>query len=121
MEFLAFFVHLHTDFYKRLETKEKPPKNSGIQILAGVADCSGQSPSSLRDRLQRPLISFATEPTHSLPRSNSRKANKKSRPNGRIFYWLGRLDSNQRMAESESAALPLGDAPTLRAILTLLR
>ena len=25
--------------------------------------------------------------------------------------WLGRLDSNQRMAESKSAALPLGDAP----------
>ncbi len=25
--------------------------------------------------------------------------------------WLGWLDSNQRMAESESAALPLGDTP----------
>jgi hypothetical protein len=28
--------------------------------------------------------------------------------------WLGRLDSNQGMAESKSAALPLGYAPTLR-------
>src|ERR1700761_4717154 len=26
--------------------------------------------------------------------------------------WLGRLDSNQGMAESKSAALPLGYAPT---------
>ena len=25
--------------------------------------------------------------------------------------WLGRLDSNQRMRESKSLALPLGDAP----------
>jgi hypothetical protein len=30
------------------------------------------------------------------------------------FYvkWLGREDSNLRMAESKSAALPLGDAPS---------
>ncbi len=28
--------------------------------------------------------------------------------------WLGRLDSNQGMAESKSAALPLGYAPTAR-------
>ena len=27
------------------------------------------------------------------------------------MYWLGREDSNLRMAESKSAALPLGDAP----------
>jgi hypothetical protein len=27
------------------------------------------------------------------------------------YYWLGREDSNLRMAESKSAALPLGDAP----------
>ena len=27
------------------------------------------------------------------------------------FHWLGRLDSNQGMAESKSAALPLGYAP----------
>ncbi len=30
------------------------------------------------------------------------------------FAWLGREDSNLRMAESKSAALPLGDAPTAR-------
>ena len=28
-------------------------------------------------------------------------------------YWLGRLDLNQRMAVSETAALPLGYAPIL--------
>ena len=27
------------------------------------------------------------------------------------MVWLGRLDSNQRMRESKSLALPLGDAP----------
>ena len=27
------------------------------------------------------------------------------------FGWQGRLDSNQRMARSKPAALPLGDAP----------
>ena len=28
-----------------------------------------------------------------------------------LFSWLGRSDSNTRMTESESVALPLGDAP----------
>ena len=32
-------------------------------------------------------------------------------PPGRQENWLGRLDSNQRMRESKSLALPLGDAP----------
>ena len=27
-------------------------------------------------------------------------------------FWLGREDSNLRMVESKSTALPLGDAPT---------
>lgn len=31
-----------------------------------------------------------------------------------VTEWLGREGSNLRMAESKSAALPLGDAPTLR-------
>jgi hypothetical protein len=31
-----------------------------------------------------------------------------------LLNWLGRLDSNQGMAESKSAALPLGYAPTGR-------
>ena len=30
--------------------------------------------------------------------------------------WLGRLDSNQRMRESKSLALPLGDAPMWKEI-----
>ena len=29
----------------------------------------------------------------------------------KCFSWLGRLDSNQRVRESKSRALPLGDAP----------
>ena len=28
-----------------------------------------------------------------------------------VYIWLGRSDSNTRMTESESVALPLGDAP----------
>ena len=28
-----------------------------------------------------------------------------------VVKWLGRLDSNQRVRESKSLALPLGDAP----------
>ena len=31
-----------------------------------------------------------------------------------LILWLGREDSNLRIAESKSAALPLGDAPTCR-------
>ena len=37
--------------------------------------------------------------------------NKKSREPSSQDFWLGRLDSNQRMPESKSGALPLGDAP----------
>ena len=33
--------------------------------------------------------------------------------------WLGREGSNLRMAESKSAALPLGDAPTAGLRITL--
>ena len=36
----------------------------------------------------------------------------KKTPKGADFVkWLGRLDSNQRITESKSVALPLGDAP----------
>ena len=28
-----------------------------------------------------------------------------------VRFWLGRLDSNQRMTVSKTVALPLGDAP----------
>ena len=28
-----------------------------------------------------------------------------------VEYWLGRMDSNHRMAASKAAALPLGDSP----------
>ena len=31
-----------------------------------------------------------------------------------VDFWLGRSDSNTRMTESESVALPLGDAPIYR-------
>ena len=34
-------------------------------------------------------------------------------PGSLSVFWLGWLDLNQRMAESESAALPLGYTPIL--------
>ena len=35
----------------------------------------------------------------------------KNRPCGPVYIWQGWLDSNQRMRESKSLALPLGDTP----------
>ena len=40
----------------------------------------------------------------------------KKPPQGRFFYWLGWLDSNQRMPVSKTGALPLGDSPILLGI-----
>ena len=36
---------------------------------------------------------------------------KKATSSEMVNSWLGWLDSNQRMAEPKSAALPLGDTP----------
>jgi hypothetical protein len=36
---------------------------------------------------------------------------KKALANASAFFWLGWLDSNQRMTESKSVALPLGYTP----------
>ena len=44
-------------------------------------------------------------------------AQKKEKPQQicqNFSFWLGRSDSNTRMTESESVALPLGDAPLCR-------
>ena len=35
-----------------------------------------------------------------------------------LFYWLGWLDSNQRMTGSKPVALPLGDTPILLLLIT---
>ena len=45
--------------------------------------------------------------------SNVPLANKKTAQKGGIFYWLGWLDSNQRMTGSKPVALPLGDTPII--------
>ena len=47
-------------------------------------------------------------------------ARKKTYPMVCLFSWLGRSDSNTRMTESESVALPLGDAPLCRNLHSLL-
>ena len=36
---------------------------------------------------------------------------KQKAPQGCFLFWLGRRDSNPRMTESKSVALPLGDGP----------
>ena len=49
------------------------------------------------------------------PRAVGKRRKKKQAPAiPRASNWLGRLDSNQRMTESKSVALPLGYAPTTR-------
>ena len=73
----------------------------------GLADCKSRGDLSLRDRLRRPLIPFASE--HWLFPSHS--TNKKALDKQGLFYWLGWLDSNQRMTVSKTVALPLGDSP----------
>ena len=66
---------------------------------------------SLRDRLWRLLISFASKPTSLGRFQHTLKPTKKPHNMG-IFDWLGWLDSNQRMTVSKTVALPLGDTPS---------
>jgi hypothetical protein len=47
-----------------------------------------------------------------MPSRPLQKSQKLKRLNLNEIKWLGREDSNLRMAESKSAALPLGYAPT---------
>ena len=77
---------------------------------------------SIRGRFyaRRPaaLLAFATQ----LPVARQvakRRRRKPLRPNKKallsqgFFVWLGQRDLNPRMKESESVALPLGDAPMI--------
>ena len=50
-------------------------------------------------------------PTQRLPRSRADFGGPLANRGGDKTGWLGREDSNLRMAESKSAALPLGYAP----------
>ena len=43
--------------------------------------------------------------------SGSQPSQQKSHPEGWLFCWLGWPDSNRRVPESKSGALPLGDIP----------
>lgn len=57
------------------------------------------------------LVSSRDEPTVRILYSQLQK-NKKLSLSGFIFYfWLGMQDSNLRMLEPESSALPLGESP----------
>ena len=95
-----------------------------LSSLAGVADCkSADARFILRYRLDCPcghrvcgiqsIPCHRTNSCHSLTSNPHPTINKKKPGKPDFFYWLGWLDSNQRMAESESAALPLGDTPNV--------
>ena len=60
---------------------------------------------------KKPKIRLAGENLAGVNDERKLKARDKSFIAG--FRWLGRQDSNLRMTESESVALPLGDAPVL--------
>ena len=97
MKNLTFFVPSHTDFYKCMEIKEKVVISSDLSNLAGAADCKSLGRfirrfawtafGVVRWRSPNQLFRWA-EP-------NTPLANKKP-PKRAAFYWLGRLDSNQR-------------------------
>ena len=58
-------------------------------------------------RIQSALVRFGNQPK--VLRTATQSSNKKM--SGRHSLWLGQLDSNQRMTDSETVALPLGDTP----------
>ena len=61
---------------------------------------------------------FTTQFPHNLPHDLIRGNQKYTKRHGftlfmhkTVYNWLGRSDSNTRMTESESVALPLGESP----------
>jgi hypothetical protein len=74
-------------------------RSAGFTATAFLGEIEGFRPSSKPSALRRSSTRSSPLTTKS-PRSRS--------------AWLGREDSNLRMAESKSAALPLGYAPTRR-------
>ena len=56
-------------------------------------------------------LSSPSPPPEGLASCPSPRRTKNTTLFGWCFSWLGRSDSNTRMTESESVALPLGDAP----------
>ena len=87
---------------------EKPPRRA-----------AGYSPTAKIP----PPAAGKCEPTHLRPaqmpgRTVGPPANRKATPEGWLFCWLGWPDSDRRMRESKSRALPLGDTPKLPFIIT---
>ena len=96
--------HSHvTTTRKELEITKNPRSTTAPGISAG--DPSGiRTPDPLLKRQLLCRLSYRIRVKHLLPINH--------RPRGRIHgQWQGRLDSNQRMRESKSLALPLGYAP----------
>src|SRR6267142_1795453 len=98
------------------------PVSAKTQPVSGHTTCQipdiENSRSRDQPRINRPWVvsaGFSSPETRPLPAnprecrrfSNTWKSHRRDRTG-----WLGRLDSNQGMAESKSAALPLGYAPS---------
>src|SRR3546814_1029716 len=90
-------------------------------IFPGHARLHRRLPKAEKQVTNRVAISVQTSPKLAgpvtIPLARLLSENPPFRPNSRGFDhsgwgWLGRQDSNLRMAASKAAALPLGDAPT---------
>lgn len=95
-------------------------KNSNLSDLAGLAGLLGINPSSSfhSDRPSDVYFAIASWTNQLFVGPNPNTLNPiKKPPQGRFFYWLGWLDSNQRMTVSKTVALPLGDSPMLFSLL----
>ena len=98
--------HSHASLLTRPQQKSKP-RNGAVEILvSAVAEITRAI------RLWRKLDSRARKkPAPNGDEIDSPREQKQLRYQ-LVIRWLGREDSNLRMAESKSAALPLGYAPS---------
>src|ERR1019366_1995276 len=73
-----------------------------------------------QNNLKCPLIRRMRSLEYVRPAANAPDLPASPRPRPKVWNpgnaWLGREDSNLRMAESKSAALPLGDAPSFAGV-----
>lgn len=88
-----------------------------LSSLAGVAGLGTPASGSSSRRMARASFYLRLPTIRPEPSWLSHKrtvANKKTLHKGELFYWLGWLDSNQRMTIPKTVALPLGDTPILQ-------
>ena len=99
---MTFFME-RSFLFGGMNGAKNPVTETGYRIFRG--DPAGiRTPDPLLKRQLLCRLSYRIRVKHLLPINHW--------PRGRIHgQWQGRLDSNQRMRESKSLALPLGYAP----------